>query len=773
MTESMETRTLLERTGGVVALEASLPGSGAPPALKEDRGVMAEAAPLGRDKGLWARLAGSASGEHTLALLDQAVVSGTSFLTTILIGRWCGAEELGIYALGFSLLVSWACAQEALIALPYTIGRHRLRHGSEAEYAGSALVHQGMLSAIALVTMAVAAAALSWAGAVPGLVSVVWVLAGVIPLALLREFGRRFAFAHLRMAEALVLDLVVAAAQLAGLAGLAWSGVLTATTAYAAFGLACVLTGAVWVYATRKNFVIRWNRVWHTLWQSWALGKWLFASQVTLSVQGYFVHWLLAWTLGAAATGVYAACMTVVLFSNPLILGIANALAPRAAQAFAEGGGAHLRRVVFQTTLLLGAAMMLFCGALFFGGEDVMTRLYHGSQYEGHGHTVFVLALAMLASAVGMPASNGLAAVERPNVIFRIGVFAVGLSVFLGPWLVAEWGVMGAAYCFLIGNVVGAIGRWVAFGAVIMRNDSRALRMPVIRVLQQFTHNSQDESWVIEPLSEGAQARTFAVRTRDHQPIMQTYDDLAVKLYKSASGKHADEVQEQFEAMSHFHAVLAAGTVNGWKIQAPVPLYRCESPIALVMTRVPGKSLSDCLSTVGQIASENLDSLAEALVAGMERCWSVDTGLHGDFNFDNILCDIGSRSLSFVDPGVREEAFLRDRVLSPWYPASRDLAHLLFETEVSVKKTMGNPGARVRQRRLAEKVLRAFLTKRVPQDHRRDLLAEIDGYAQIYLNNLQPSWTPKGVWRWLVRQIATRRINDTLTRLRTEAELSG
>ena len=51
----------------------------------------------------------------------------------------------------------------------------------------------------------------------------------------------------------------------------------------------------------------------------------------------------------------------------------------------------------------------------------------------------------MLATALGMPASNGLTAVERPDVVFKSGLVALGLSVLLVPFLVAEWGVMGAA----------------------------------------------------------------------------------------------------------------------------------------------------------------------------------------------------------------------------------------------------------------------------------------------------------------------------------------
>src|SRR5689334_14460496 len=94
-----------------------------------------------------------ASGKGALALMDQAVVSGTSFLTTILVGRWCGAGELGAYSLGFSLLVAWAGVQESLIAVPYTLYWHRCPPEEQRGYSGSVLAHQAMLSALALVAL--------------------------------------------------------------------------------------------------------------------------------------------------------------------------------------------------------------------------------------------------------------------------------------------------------------------------------------------------------------------------------------------------------------------------------------------------------------------------------------------------------------------------------------------------------------------------------------------------------------------------------------------
>jgi O-antigen/teichoic acid export membrane protein len=769
-----------------MAISAVVPG----PSIA--RGSPGPAADCGRPVGPAARLAALVLGKHTLALIDQAVVSGTNFLTTILIARACGAEELGVYSLGFSLLMSWVCTQEALIALPYTIYWHRSRPGTEAEYAGSALVHQGLLSAVSLISMALVAATLF--GRAAGLAAVIGVLAGAMPFVLLREFGRRFAFAHLRMGEALALDVASAALQLGGLAWLASTGALSAALAYSAVGGACALVGITWLYVSRKHFVVRLGQVGPTLRQSWSLGRWLFASQVTLSVQGYFIPWLLAGTMGAKATGVYVACLTVVLFSNPLILGISNSLAPQVAQAFALGGFAALRRVVWRTTLLLGAAMAVFCAAVILGGEDLMGLIFHDSQYAGHNHAVAVLALAMLAAALGMPVSNGLAAIERPDVIFKVGLVAVVLSVVLVPFLVVGWGVTGAAYGFLAGHVAGSAGRWLAFAAIVRRSRAQpclkpepfavnettpppgtgskeAGRASVKFVLQQFTGGPDNEAWEIEQFAEGAQASLFSARRRDGRPIWQVRQELAIKVYKSALRQQGKVFGEQVESLARFHAILHDRTINGWHIHVPTPLFRCESPLALVMTLVPGRSLNASLETIDESSLGSLEPVAQAVVAAMECCWSIGHP-HGDLNFDNILCDPVARSLSFVDPGIVENDFLCEGVSRGWYPASRDLAYLLYDTGVSVKKTLGKSAARKRQERLVEQVLRAFAMKIDAVEGKHRLLDEIHACVRVHLSRIEVSWSLRGIWLWLLLRVASRRIDAILDRLRADASLT-
>ena len=77
------------------------------------------------------------SGAHVSALFDKAVVSGASFLTMIMIGRRTNAVEIGLYAIGASILVSFLAIQQTLISLPYQVQRC-CPTATAAEHAGGA-----------------------------------------------------------------------------------------------------------------------------------------------------------------------------------------------------------------------------------------------------------------------------------------------------------------------------------------------------------------------------------------------------------------------------------------------------------------------------------------------------------------------------------------------------------------------------------------------------------------------------------------------------------
>jgi hypothetical protein len=490
-------------------------------------------------------------------------------------------------------------------------------------------------------------------------------------------------------------------------------------------------------------------------------------------------HWLLAWVAGIAALGVYAACMSVAALANPLMLGFSNILAPKAALALSEGGGARLLRETIREALLLGAVMCLFCTVVVLTGEDAMRFLYQSKAYEGQGYTVAVLTLAFTATAVGMPASNALASLERPLTIFRITLFAGFLTAALVWYLADKWGPVGAACGLLAGNVAASAGRWIAFLTLVPRDGPKAgpVRMPsdsisasVIRVLQHLTQRAKDRGWVIETLGEGFQAHVYAVRSQNQQPIWQTHRALVIKLYKPVAEQNFQLVRDQFESLSRLHAAVNGSVIDGWKIFVPAPLYLCKSPLALVMTMASGRNLDWCLQAGDNITPEVLESAPRAIAAAMKEYWLFGHP-YGELKIGNMLCDIMAREISFVDPGVRHDSLFRHDVTKRWYPASRDAAYLLYD--VGVEVTIGNHSACMRKELFTDGILRAVIEAVDPIEEKQQLLNEIEACVQGHLKMLEPWWSPHGLWHALVRSVASRRIDRLLARLRTDARVSG
>lgn len=688
------------------------------------------------------------TGHHFIALADQAVVSATSFAVTILLARAASSQELGTYAMANSVLVSIVAIQESLVALPYTINRLGSER-SAAELAGASLVSSVLLATVTSLMLAVATLALAALHWPPALTGAMGVLVIVVPFGLLRDFARRLSFAHLRMGQALAIDVAVSLVQFATFWMLAWRGQLSAVTACIAVGIGSAAVGLPWLYLSRGSFAIAGDALLPTIVQGWSFGKWFFATQLTLSLQSYITYWLLALIAGVATTGTFVACMSIAVFSNPLTMGLSNVLTPRSVHALDEGGVERLRREAAHDTLLLFVLMTAFTLLVVIAGEWVMGLLFDRPEYHGHGRVLVLLSLALLASAVGMPASNALASMKQPRSVFWAGLVALVLTVVLVVAFVWLWGLLGAALGFLAGNVSGAAARWLAFSSAT-RGSAAHGPIEAIRIAKEAVPNASNGRWRLLHTDQGCQADVF-ILGRESAAIERP-EPLVVKLFRSPQTANAEIVRRQVQAMSHLHDLLDGTIVHGWKIVVPKPLYFCESPPALVMTHAQGRK-----ACVGMLGRRGEHTIAEVLVAAWKDLWSRGE-THGDLNVDNILFSDAMGQIAFVDAGLPAS-----QPCCGADAAARDLGYLLFDAVIQLKKGCAVLDVAPWRQRFAEQVIDAHL-RTFPRADRPRRLRAIIGCAEANIAMLHTSWSPYGLWCQLIRRIARRRIEATLRR---------
>jgi O-antigen/teichoic acid export membrane protein len=399
------------------------------------------------------------------SVLDQAIVSGANFLTTLILARTCAQEELGVYSLAWTVVLFLAAVQGNLITVPYTMYCHRHSGEALADYAGSTLAHQLMTSLAAMLCFLGLAVVLALGFGPAQLQPAVWVLLGVIPFVLLREYARRFTLAHLALGIAITIDGVVALLQIGTLLVLRQFDLLSAAAVYASFGAACAVASVCWWLLDAQPMRFSGVRFAADWWRNWSFGRWAMLSQLT-GLAFYALPWILTAVHGVAPAGELAACGTLVGLSNLFVMGLNNFLMPKAARAFSHQGSLGLSRVLRKATLASVVVLGSLCVAMFFAGGWVAGVVF-GGEYADTGSLIALLSLATFADALGLTASTGLWAMDRPaaNLIGDLLQLFVTLGTAL--WLVYSMSTMGIAIALVVGRTTGAGVRWLTLGILL------------------------------------------------------------------------------------------------------------------------------------------------------------------------------------------------------------------------------------------------------------------------------------------------------------------
>ena len=408
------------------------------------------------------RALSTASNKTVLSLADQVVVSGTRFATTVMVGRLGSDSELGTYSLAFSLVILAVSFQESLISIPYTVFVKRLKRPHQRRYSASSLAQSILLNLVAVGVLAAGCLGLLVAGDSAGLLGPLAVLVVVTPFLLLREFARRYAFAHLRVRVALALDLLVSAVQLGGLGCVAYLGSVSAFWAYVVSGIAAVIGSLAWLWSSTAEFRWERGRMAEDWGRNWGFGKWVAGAHLVSVLHMYLAHWMLAAMIDQSATGIFTACLTVLVLANPFILGMSNVLSPKAAHVFAEDGLAATRQLVIRYALLIASVLLAFTVVAASGGNAFIVWAFQ-ERYAGNDSSILVLAVGTIALGISFAAASGLRAIDRPEVNFWAGIVGLLTTAALSALLIGHLGVLGASIGLVAGFYAMAIHRGASF----------------------------------------------------------------------------------------------------------------------------------------------------------------------------------------------------------------------------------------------------------------------------------------------------------------------
>ncbi len=404
-----------------------------------------------RLKRLWGSFIKSDARQTLLAMIDQGIAGGMNFVTTVVIGRWCGPDDLGIFGLGLTVIFLLVATQDSLLSVPYTVFLARLDIVSRPLYRGSSLLCHFAIAGVFAAVLSVATLICLLSGVDKQYWLVLASLVIAVPSWLLRDFARRTAYAEFKLRTSLINTLTMASVQTIAMVVLVVTDRLSPTTGFLAIAFGNLTAGLTWLYFARHSMQFSTDSLVQTLRKHWTMGKVLSASQVVHTAGSMTIPWVVAAFLGTTVTGIYVACDQIIRFANPVIVGFMNVLTPRSAHAFADRGHTGMHNIVKRAMLAIGGFMFVFCGLIYVFGEEILGLMF-GPQYAAYSGLLFVLSVSQAIEYLSIGPSRGLLVMERVIDGFKAGLARYAFSVIGTLLLISRFGVIGAAFGVLSGG---------------------------------------------------------------------------------------------------------------------------------------------------------------------------------------------------------------------------------------------------------------------------------------------------------------------------------
>ena len=413
-------------------------------------------------KGFWY---GETATKSYWSVADRLIVSGVNFITMVIVGRAAGLSDLGVFALAWTVLLGIVVVQESFIVSLFTVNDSRFKDVADRKrHAGAVVIQQMVLLVGATLVIALAAAIVDASGAQTTVRNAAWCLVLAAPAFAAREFARRFYLARLSLGRLIVLDGSAAALQLAALGTLWWSDAVSPASVLLAIAFASALPAIHWLYVNYREFsapgaaYLRERVVRH-----WMFGRWVCAAQMGDLASSHGIAWLVAGLAGTAATGLFAACNSLLMVANPLIFGIGSVLLPRVAQAGSEAGAAEVRRIVLKGAIVITLVVGILCLTVAAFGQLLVGLLYSLQGVEGIALVMLLLALANTAGAAGLAFDSGLMVIDRPEINAAASLAGLVATIGIGLAFIPEYLAAGAAGAVLVGAVLGTLLQMAAF----------------------------------------------------------------------------------------------------------------------------------------------------------------------------------------------------------------------------------------------------------------------------------------------------------------------
>ncbi len=403
-----------------------------------------------------------------LAILDQALISGSNFAIGILLARWLAPNQYGAYALTFSIFLLLSQVQQALLLEPQSVL-------GPAEFANRLPQYLGALLWLCLVSATLIALIL---GGLSGMIHLLAhssalprALAGVsiaAPSILLYWLVRGACYAKLASRTALIGSVLYCIVLGLTLFLLHHIQPLSPLTAYVLMGLGAIAASTFLLSRLRPlmrlssgHFLSLVAR------QHWVYGRWALASAVVTWLPWNVYYSVLGHYRGMDSAGDFRAIMNLLLPLGQTLSALSLLAHPIVARRLALRGSASVLGQGPEIVGLYGGGAIMYW-LVILPVRGPLFRLLYGDRYGDVTYFLPWIAVASIFWFAAFAPPIVLRAIQSPASVFVVYGAAAIVTLAVGIPAAAAYGIRGVC----VGTTLSSITALGA-GLLLIRAKSR------------------------------------------------------------------------------------------------------------------------------------------------------------------------------------------------------------------------------------------------------------------------------------------------------------
>jgi O-antigen/teichoic acid export membrane protein len=389
-----------------------------------------------------------------LAVLDQALISGSNFLVGILLARWLVPEEYGAYALAFAFFLLLSFVSQSLLFEPMAVFSGSAYRKSMRGYFRSVLWIHLAMTLITFVLLGTAAGVAFLRSEPNGLPGALLGVTFASPCILLFWLARRAYYTQLSPARAASGAFVYCVLLVAGLFLVHHRQHLSPFSAYVLMGVGALATAGYLLWHLRRILpgIEAGPRFADACRRHWDYGRWALASSFATWIPFYMYYPLLSTFSGMAQAGELRALMNLALPLEQTYTALSSLLLPWAARVQEREGISSASRLNRRLTALYTGGAILYWAVVIPLRVPAFHLLY-GGKYLEVAYLIPLVGLETLLSSAAFGPATVLRAMESPASIFYARCSASVLSLAIGIPLTRSYGLAGVVWSIVLSNV--------------------------------------------------------------------------------------------------------------------------------------------------------------------------------------------------------------------------------------------------------------------------------------------------------------------------------